>query len=165
MYGSDLKGGFVDIGYDLFHDRATLKTTFIEADIFDPESKLKPLEGTVDIVHASSFFHLFDWDDQVNAAKRVVQLLKAQPGSMVVGRQIGHVDAHAVVHRFLSGKTLFRHNVESFAKFWKQVGDETNTSWEVDAKLDDENLADKFGAKHEEVPDGTRWLMYSVRRV
>lgn len=165
MYGSDLKGDFIDIGYDLFLDRATLKTKFIEADVFDPESKLKPLDGTVDIVHAAAFFHLFDWDNQVTAAKRVVQLLKTQPGSMVVGRQIGNIDAHPIVYRFNSGKQMFIHNVESFAKLWKQVGDETNTKWEVEACLEDDELTEKFRNQSQEVPKVTTWLKYSVRMI
>ncbi|CAI6335482.1 unnamed protein product [Periconia digitata] len=163
-YGSDMKGDFIDVGYALFRDRATLKTTFIEADIFDADSELNSLEGTVDIVHAASFFHLFDWDEQIKAAKCVVRLLKARPYSMVVGRQLGHVDARPMMYRFISGKPLFRHNVESFARFWKQVGDETGTTWKVEAGFEQglDDYGEESEMETEEVAKGERWLVYSV---
>jgi SAM-dependent methyltransferase len=78
VYGSDLKKDFWEIGYDLFLDKSSLKTKFIEADIFDAESNLKELDGKLDIVHAASFLHLFDWDGQIKAAKRLIELLKAR---------------------------------------------------------------------------------------
>ena len=79
-YASDVKKDFWDWGYHLFLDKETLKTCFFEADIFNAESELKQLDGKIDVVNAASFFHLFDWDGQVKAAKRVVQLLKPVSG-------------------------------------------------------------------------------------
>ncbi len=61
-YASDLQLDFIELGYELFRDKETLKTKFIAANVFDTDSSLKDLEGTIDIVGASSFFHLFNWE-------------------------------------------------------------------------------------------------------
>lgn len=45
LWGAELKGGFLELGYELFLDRETLKAHFIEADVFDAEGLLKQLEG------------------------------------------------------------------------------------------------------------------------
>lgn len=89
-YGSDLYGGFFPVGYELFGDRDRLQTTFIAADIFDDESLLvKQLAGQMDIIYAGGFFHLFSLEQQETVTARVVQLLAARPGSMLVGRHSG----------------------------------------------------------------------------
>lgn len=165
MYGSDLQKDFTEIGYELFKDRDTLKTTFVTADILNPDSDLKQLDGTIDIVHAASFFHLFDWDDQVRAAKRLVKVMKAKPGVMVDGRQIGNSNAGVVPGTLHPTKPRFRHDADSFARMWKEVGEQTGTKWEVDARLDDEDLAATYDPKFDVIPDGTRWLLFAVRRV
>jgi hypothetical protein len=162
LYGSDLKKDFWEIGYDLFLDRSTLNTKFIEADVFDVESGLKELDGKLDIVHAASFFHLFDWDGQVKAAKRVVQLLKPKPGVLIFGRQGGNSQAGDIKH-VIKDQTAYWHNPESWARLWKQVGDETGSNWETEAFLSEEDLTKRMNAKI--VPAGTRFMHFSIRRV
>ncbi|KAI9725801.1 MAG: hypothetical protein M1828_002430 [Chrysothrix sp. TS-e1954] len=97
LYGTDLNAPFFDLGYDLFRDRSTLQAHLFASDIFkyDPNSTsgthpLAPLTDTVSIIHASSFFHLFDRPDQVQLACLCVALLIKQPGSLVFGRQTGN---------------------------------------------------------------------------
>ncbi|KAL1798332.1 hypothetical protein ACET3X_002369 [Alternaria dauci] len=142
-YASDLKKNFWDIGYDMFLDRSTLQTRFVEADIFDADSELKQMDGKMDMVNAASFFHLFDWNQQVEAAKRVVQLLRPVSGSLVVGRQGGKPEAGSFAH-VMKEMTAFWHNPESWAKMWKQVGDETGTDWKVQAVLGEEDLSKRM---------------------
>jgi SAM-dependent methyltransferase len=131
LYGIDLFQGFLDVGYELFKDRETLKSTLLAADIFDENSEtLKDLEGKMDIVHAGSFFYLFEWDQQVLAARRCVSLLRAQPGSILVGKQAGDVNAG---QKSRPGKlgSRYRHNAESWKKLWEQVAKETGTEWDI----------------------------------
>lgn len=163
-----MKSTFWAIGYDLFLDKASLKTKFIEADIFDANSALQQLDGRVDIVHAASFFHLFDWDHQVQAAKRTVQLLKPVSGSLVIGRQMGTVQARdfegSFENKILESKR-YSHNPESLARLWKQVGDETKSKWSVDAVLGDQNPVERTGGSASFVPTDVRWLTFAIRRV
>lgn len=161
-YASDLKKDFWGFGYDMFLDKATLKTPFIEADIFDADSELKQLNGKMDLINAASFFHLFDWDGQVKAAKRVVELLKPMPGSMIFGRQGGKPEPGNFAH-VKKDLTVFWHNPESWAKMWEQVGAETGTKWKVEATLGEEDLSKRM--KTNLVPAGTRFMKFTVRRI
>lgn len=162
LCGSDLKSDFWDIGYDLFLDKPTLNVKFIEADVFDADSGLKELNGKLSLVHATSFFHLFDWDGQVKAVKRVIELLKAEPGVMIFGRQGGMPQA-GYLPTIAQDQNPYWHNSESWAKLWKQVGDETGSKWEVESFLGEEDLTKKMNTKI--VKAETRFLTYNVRRV
>lgn len=133
-YGSDLHLDFVELGYDLFKDRDTLKSRFIAADILDEKSALKELDGSIDIIGASSFFHLFDWQGQKMVALRVAKLLKPQAGSLLVGRQVGNEQAGE--HKRGSGEgSMFRHNSESWRKMWVEVGEELGMRFDVQGEL------------------------------
>ncbi len=161
-FASDLKKDFWGFGYDMFLDKTTLRTQFMEADIFDADSELKQVDGKIDIINAASFFHLFDWNDQVRAARRAVQLLKPVSGSLIIGRQGGKPEAGSFSH-IKKEMTAFWHNPESWAKMWKQVGEETGTEWKAEAVLGDEDLSKRMKTKL--VPAGTRFMTFTVRRV
>ncbi|KAF1359799.1 hypothetical protein EJ07DRAFT_165895 [Lizonia empirigonia] len=167
-YASDLKAQFWDIGYDLFLDKSSLKTTFIEADVFDDNSGLQQLAGKLDIVHAALFFHLFDWDGQVAAAKKIVGLLNPASDNLILGRQAGRAEAGDFTAEVERTKSRFWHNPESWAKLWKQVGDETGTEWKVQAESDDR--VDLFrqragmGRMAEFIPHDTKFMRFVIRK-
>ena len=165
IYASDLKGQFWDIGYDMFLDKSSLKTSFIEADVLDENSGLQQLTGKLDIVHAASFFHLFDWDGQVAAAKNVVGLLNPASDSLILGRQAGRADAGEFTAQVEQTKSRFWHNPESWAKLWKQVGDETGTNWRVQAEFDEsvELKAQRRGMA-DFIPRDTKFMRFVIRK-
>ncbi|KAH7092206.1 hypothetical protein FB567DRAFT_614085 [Paraphoma chrysanthemicola] len=163
VFASDVKKEFWDIGQDLFLDKDSLNVKFISADALDPDSDLKELDGKLNLVLAHSFFHLFSWDDQVKAAKRVVQLLKPEPGAMVFGRQGAKPDAGSFA-KINKVHTAFWHNVESWEKLWKQVGEETGTQWDVKSSLGEEDLSDRLRMSSL-VPSGTRYMTFTIRRL
>lgn len=137
IYGAELRKEFIDLGYDLFRDRNTLKSKFVIGDIFDDsaESWFHELRGRIDIIYAASIFHLFNWEEQVSMAERVVGLLKPVKGSMVLGRQRGNLQPAEYEHRTNQGGTMFRHNEASWKRMWKQVGESTGTTWDVSVIL------------------------------
>lgn len=153
------------MGYDLFLDKETLKTKFIAGDVFDPDASIKQLDGKIDIIHAALFFHLFNWDGQVKIAKRFVSLLNPEAGVLVIGRQIGNVEAGEYLGPRLPDKTRYRHNDESFKRMWKLVGDETGTNWQVDVRISNIDLAKIHGSQFEWVLPGSCVLSYTVRRL
>ena len=62
-------------------------------------------------------------------------MLRAQPGSLLVGRQVGRVDpvdpedeANAPKH--------YRHDATTWRKLWVQISEETGTKWDVDAWME-----------------------------
>ncbi|KAF2104221.1 hypothetical protein NA57DRAFT_70438 [Rhizodiscina lignyota] len=89
LYGSDINSHFLALGYDLFLDKSTLKSTFIAADLFASPSPLDSLNGQMNIVYAASVIHLFDRPGQKKVVQRITQLLVTEPDSICLGRQVG----------------------------------------------------------------------------
>ena len=134
LYGSDLRRDFIELGYELFRDRETLEATFATGDMLDPkDAGLRRLDGKVTIVHAQSFWHLFDWAGQVAAAVRLVRFFRpgADANAMVYGRHIGTVKPGEVR---TARRTLWLHDQESFQRLWDEVGEETGTKWRAEVQ-------------------------------
>ena len=133
LYAVDIVNHW-DVGYELFRDRERFSARFIEADILSAaeDPALRALEGSIDVVNLTHVFHQWDWDGQVQAAKRVCAFTR--PGSIVVGCQMGNLVAQDVV---LASVPIpqWRHDPESFRRFWGQVGEETGTEWKCEAWL------------------------------
>lgn len=164
LYASDLRRDFFNIGYDLFADADSLQSSFIEADIFDDESALvKNLAQGVDIINAASFFHLFDWDHQIIIAKRVVSLLRARPGSLLIGRQVGRVNPPDPDDKE-DKPQHYRHDAATWKRLWEQVSRETGTMWDVDAWIEDWEGEDKIMKSYHGGLE-TFKLRFIVRRV
>lgn len=163
IYGCDLQPDFIEIGYRLFKDRDKLETKFLVADIFDPGSALQDsdIRGKVDMVYAGSFFHLWGLEKQKEVSKAVASLLIPQSGSMILGRQIGAVEA---AEKTSATGTMFRHNVESFKKMWKEIGDDLGFAFTVEASLK-KLTGDHFESQtnHQFQTNETRRIWFSVR--
>ncbi|KAK4896050.1 hypothetical protein LTR27_005907 [Elasticomyces elasticus] len=148
-YGADLRLDFLELGYDLFNDRNTLKSRFIAADIFDEESELKELHGQIDIIDASSFFHLFTLAEQKQVARSVIKLMRPRKDSLVVGRQVGNVNPQEYPRRNGLG-TRFRHDMGSWRQMWDEVGEETGVRFDVGGDMQEvPNLGTVVGAELE----------------
>lgn len=168
-YGTDLRLDFLELGYELFRDRETLRSKFIAADVLeeggDAEGKENPLmrelEGKVDIINASSFFHLFTLEQQKVAARVVVRLLKPRKGSLLLGRQKASAVAGNTTGRSQVAKK-FWHSEESWKGFWREIGEEVGAEFEVEVRM----LGDRFGTleKPLEEADGLA-MSFSVRRL
>jgi SAM-dependent methyltransferase len=137
IYGCDLREEYIQLGYKLFGDQDTLQTKFITANIFDATSALTELHGQFDMIYAGSFFHLWGYEDQVKTSKAVARLLRPQKGSTIYGRQVGSVNAETHNHRTNPTGTMFRHNVESLQKMWREIGDDLGVSFAVEASLEE----------------------------
>ena len=139
LFGFDLEPAFVDFGYDLFRDRGRFGATLLSGDLLaapgeEGARELDGIAGRMDVVHVASVLHVFDWDHMLRAAKRLVELTRAQKGALIVGNQMGSSNPGEYPMPTAQGRN-YRHNEESMARFWKQVGDETGTSWEVQSGL------------------------------
>lgn len=134
LYATDLRPEYFAVGYDLFMDKDKVKSTFIATDIFNPSPSFQVIYGRIDIIYAGSFFHLFDWDDQLKVAKRAVEILRPQKGSMVVGRQVGSLEPGEQPRRSGTGMR-YMHDEASMTRFWNEVGAATGTEWEVETEM------------------------------
>lgn len=173
VYGSDLQEKFLDLGYDLFADRNSCKAHFFGADVFQEGGALGEVEEKIDLIYASSFFHIFSWDDQIKICKRMIKLLKPQKGSMIFGRQTGNLKGQEVVNAadsrgshcsYRQGDTsrVWRHDVESFKKMWDVAGEETGTKWKVWAELD---TGEGMDGKRQWAEKGLRRMRFDVERL
>lgn len=140
VYGLDISDGFIELGFELFRDKATLQPQFITADLLASPAIPPQLDGTLNIVFAGSFFHLFSWDDQLSLLKRVVAMLKPEAGSMIFGHQVGQIQAQeSLVPDVPSGKIYF-HDPESYKKMWRMVEEETRTKWKVQVASSEQGI-------------------------
>ena len=132
LYGSDLHQEFIDLGFELFRDRDTFSTQFYAGDVLNPSDKaLRKLNGRVTIVHAQSFFHLFDRPQQLIVAQRIVGFLKSKASNtLVYGRHIGSITPGEMR---TSRRTWYLHDQASFQELWDEVGRKTRTRWVVEA--------------------------------
>ncbi|OTB04256.1 hypothetical protein M426DRAFT_59074 [Hypoxylon sp. CI-4A] len=139
LTGLDVAGALMELGYDFFRDRETLKSKFVVADVFkgsEQGSAWTQLQETgVDVIHCSAFFHLFTLEEQVAAAKQLVGLIKK--GGIIVGRQLGSLKPGNVA-AIKAGSFSYRHDVSTFEAMWREVGQATQTQWKVEGTLDSE---------------------------
>ena len=119
----------------------TYPAAFVAGDVFDPHiiaprepfyekpstprpdlrslTSLTPLQGFVTAMRASSFFHLFDEEKQLEAGRQLASLLSPEPGSIIFGTHIGlPVEGTKVHHLLGSERTMFSHSPESWRDFW-----------------------------------------------
>ena len=159
-WGIELAGEFVDLGYELFNDRATLETHMLKSGLLD-ETLVDQLTNKVDVVYVGLFLHLFDGEGQKAACQKIVQLLKNEKGALILGQQIGSVTPCQVPKGV--GSNMFKHNTESFEKLWQEVGEATGTEWKVTANLDYGLGTDSFKKIWDD--STTRRLVFEVERI
>lgn len=168
----DLEKGLMDAGYELFLDRSRLKSTFIAADILEDVStskdseghgQLEQLKGEFDIIFAGSFFHLFDWTQQVEIAKKCVGFLKDKPGSMIFGHMLGHIEPDHYP-KVLSPGEVYGHDAGSWTRMWEEVGEVTGSMWRVEAALGEESAPAAFTKQGKWGDPGRRFMKFAVYR-
>ncbi|KAI1464057.1 uncharacterized protein F4812DRAFT_444376 [Daldinia caldariorum] len=78
LVGLYIERRLLELGYDLFHDRETLKSEFVRSDILKGQGKeWQDLEERgFDVIHCSAVFHLFTLDEELAAAKNIARLIK-----------------------------------------------------------------------------------------
>lgn len=139
LYGTDLQARFLDLGYELFRDRDSNRATLVSGDMLrDGDPGLDKLAGKVDIIYASAFFHLFEREEQIKAAKRMIQFLKPNsPNAMIFGNNGGPK---------IPGWEKYVLDEDSWSNMWNEVGKGTGTSWrtEMNVESNDEWIKVKF---------------------
>jgi hypothetical protein len=124
---------------------------------------LTELRGHVSVIHASSFFHLFDEEKQFELAERVASLLDPRPGSIIFGSH-GGMPVKGQREGIL--RKAFSHSPESWTELWEEQifkkGQVKVTTRLVEVDMAAERLDRVFplaaGMK-------TYWLLWSVERL
>ncbi|KAI1501345.1 hypothetical protein F5X99DRAFT_382958 [Biscogniauxia marginata] len=164
LYGIDVEPRFLDLGYDLFRDKGKLKATLIVGDLLKhgevgvQDEGLGALDGRMSIVHATSFFHLFAWEDQLRAATRIVRFLDpGDPDVMIFGRHVGTTIPGE--RKGPDGDRRYLHDKETWQKLWDDVGKLTGTSWRAVMEP-----LEKQGGNTDGVDDTLRRTRFTVHR-
>jgi len=142
LVGTELQPAFINFGYELFRDREKLKTPFKTGDYFASKTAHDLPEQSFDFIHSGAFFHLFTWEEQVEAISRAVQLLKHKPGSVIFGRQAAKDVPGEFPEMTARSGPMYMHNAESFRKLLHEVS--TNTGAKFDIDID---VREKWGQK------------------
>ncbi|KAF4974465.1 hypothetical protein FZEAL_8636 [Fusarium zealandicum] len=119
IVGVELERGYTELGYELFNDRATLKTRFVNADMLDTENKeLKALNGTFDTIHIGLVLQLFNLEEQMQFLTNTIAKLKPS-GGLIVGHTLAHQEGIEVPGAF--NKPNMRHNWETWIGMWDEI--------------------------------------------
>lgn len=161
LYGLDIESAFLDLGYELFRDRATFQDTLLTVDLLKQSQPVLELEHSIDIIGTFSLFHFFRYEQQIKVAKRFVRFAKTYPSSTLVGRQLGAPKGDHY-SGLLKDTTISVHDIGTFTTFWERIGEETASQWEVDANMTpvEAKLANQSWAF-----EGMSWLWFRVTRL
>ncbi|KAI1275964.1 hypothetical protein F5Y07DRAFT_145424 [Xylaria sp. FL0933] len=167
LYGTDLHSEFLELGYEQFQDRETLKATFVAGDLLVSDAEwatsemAKAFDGKMTIAHAANFFHLFSWDSQLIICERIVGFfrrgLSAENPAVLFGNHLGSIKPGDVR---VGGFRVFMHDQTTFQSLWDEVGKKTGTTWK--AHMEPVALAPP---KPNVFSDDARVMRYSVSRV
>lgn len=136
---------FWDAGHELFRSTpSSFPVPFLGGDAFDPSflsadlpiatvpppgpapelsqgvKTLTELGGRLALVHASSFFHLFDEAHQARLARLLGGLMSPTPGSTILGSHVSMVQK-GLRPSYSHGRQMFCHNPESWRELWEGV--------------------------------------------
>ncbi|CAI7631519.1 unnamed protein product [Penicillium discolor] len=144
LYGVDLRLDFINLGFDLFQDRSSLKSQFFASNLLDNTSEVVvELSGKIDIIFASLFFHIFSWNQQITIAKHALQILTPQPGSIIVGRNAAYVQRKTPPLPEEYTTQSFHHDLESWKLLWEVVQKETGMKLRMETwEQPDQDLRD-----------------------
>jgi hypothetical protein len=164
------------LGHELFKSTTeSFSVPFIAGDIFDPAlvhcgppfyqppenetpaltslTSLTPLKGHISVIHAASFFHLFNEERQLQVAQILAGLLSPLPGSIIFGQHIGLPEKGIKTELFgKEGRKIFCHSPQSWEALWDGEVFEKDTV-KVDERLVHVEEADIY------------FLFWSVTRV
>lgn len=158
-YGAELEAPFIDLGYQFFNDRDTLKTHFMQANIMDltDDGPLHALIGKIDFLHLGMVVHIFPLDKQRTLLENCVQLLKPEPGVLILGQAAG--DSEGLQYR----DGGFKHSDITFRQLWAEVSEKTGIKFECRASID-EGLGIGQGLRSWDIPTARR-LVFEVERL
>ncbi|KAK8093926.1 hypothetical protein PG997_000611 [Apiospora hydei] len=176
VMGTDLLPGLLKSGQELLQDADALPLgqSLFAADFLDTSNdnvlSKASLDGTVDVIHATMFLHCFDRPTQLLACKRILTLLKTNPGVMIVGKQGGVAKGAGAREHPVKGpmgqvdgvvRTNFLHDVDSFKALWDEVGQVTGTRWDVQVR--EEEVMDRGYLYFDE--EEHRWLSFVITKL
>ncbi|KAE8376141.1 hypothetical protein BDV26DRAFT_294371 [Aspergillus bertholletiae] len=135
LIGLDIYGGFVDLGFELFQDRASLGASFLIQSFFDDTTLLRRVMGKVSVINSGYFMHLWDWDGQIRIGQRMMELLPTG-GGLVTGVHFGSKRSGRWVPD--GGTEMFLHDKDTLTTMWTQIGKMAGVRLNIEAIVQDD---------------------------
>lgn len=161
LYGTDILSPYLDLGFELFRDGDRFsKGHFIATDLLSQDdTSLQGFKGKMTLIHASNFFHLFDWQQQIQMGINLAKLIQTDAKDAVIfGSQIGRLNAGPMVSP-RTGTGRYLHDLSSLGTLWDELGQKSGTSWEVNSEW----LGD-LPFQIPGWPEDTRYMRFTIRR-
>ena len=132
LFGTDLQPRFLELGHELFRDQESNSATFVAGDMLrEDDARLDVLDGRIDVIYASAFFHLFEREGQGKAARRMVRFLNpGNPRAMIFGLNGGPK---------IEGWEKYVLDTDSWRGIWEEVGEATGTTWRTEMDIIENN--------------------------
>jgi len=150
VVATDLQQDFWDIGHKLFKSTPqSFPVPFVQGNVFDPKhiapaaplyeppntprphlptlSSLIPLRGHVSAIHVAAFFHLFQEEGQLQAARALASLLSPEKGSFIFGSHSALPEKGIRKHPNPRGEYIYCHDVDSWHALWDSMVFEKGT--------------------------------------
>ncbi|KAF2823436.1 hypothetical protein CC86DRAFT_422289 [Ophiobolus disseminans] len=131
IIGVDHESRFIDLGYELFGDRETLKSRFYTGDVF-AQDFLANMRGQIDIIFVGSFLHLFTFDQQKVVLAQLCKLLRHREGSLVFGRHVATEGKGGTLRMDTLGWDVYHHSPDTIRQLWDTAPE---GEWEVTSEL------------------------------
>ncbi len=134
IYGVELEAPFIELGYDLFRDRATLQAQFMAGDIFDLNNSniSHSIIGEMDYIYLGMILHVFDRHKQRLLLENCIRILKPQAGALILREAVGDMEGLQVP----AGN--FMHSNETFRQMWEEISERTGLKFDCRLTLDND---------------------------
>lgn len=166
LYGLDLHQSLVDLGYELFRDYENLASVFTSGDLIarrtSPQGEpLNLFEEACNVIYLGELLDKWDHDNQILAARRLVSFSK--PGSVIIGTNSASL-LPGTYPKANGNGSIFRHDMDSFRRFWARIGKDTYTLWEVEGDMQEPCEENRDPAALNNDP-GLRYMWFCVTRI
>jgi len=141
VVASDIEKPFWELGHRLFKTTPeTFPVPFVQGSVFDPLliaahepfhqlpltprpnlstlTSLTPLQGHVSVIHVTAFFHLFDKEEQIAAARALASLLSPTTGSFIFGAHATQASTGGSTFKNVRGKDIYCFSPEDWVALW-----------------------------------------------
>ncbi|KAJ5093945.1 hypothetical protein N7456_009806 [Penicillium angulare] len=139
LIGLEIQHAYIDLGYELFQDKSMLQCKFLVQDFFKDTAELVSLEKKITIMNSGYFMHMFDWEKQLDVAKRMIHLIAPSEGSIITGVNFGSSHFAGPFSDVPPGfDAIYLHNQHSLSEIWSEAAKATGTKWKFDCVIEDD---------------------------
>ncbi|KAB8070462.1 hypothetical protein BDV29DRAFT_160409 [Aspergillus leporis] len=149
LIGMDIIPEYVQLGYQLFHDDETrLKSQFLVQDFFVDTHELDGIKQRIMVMNSGYFLHLWNWDKQLQAAKRMIQLMAPKTRAVITGVHFGRDEVSGLWEGVPADlEEMFLHNPETLKRLWEEAALATGSKWRLWCRAEDDEYCKSLDSR------------------